>query len=116
MYSSVKFFVANVTEGFPAPGSSVVRASRFVPDPQPDRINKTASAVARRRIAVILTGSLDGSHLGAPFGHRTQRRRERLVVRRIDRELDVDGENLEVLAVGSHAAELLEQPQHRLVG
>src|SRR5947199_4583174 len=107
MYSSVKFFVANVTDGFPLPGSSVVRASRFEPDPQPDSINKTASAVARRRIAVILTGSLDGSHLGASFGHRTERRGERRVVRCVHRKLDVDRQNLEVLAVRSHAAELL---------
>src|SRR3954465_11826491 len=115
MYSSVKFFVASVTAGLPLPGSVAVLPEPPL-EPQPaSSITKTASRIARNLIALILTGSLDGSHRGRPVGDRAERRAHRLP-NRIDRQLHVDREHLEVLAVRAHAAELLEQPQHRLVG
>src|SRR3954451_12856314 len=115
MYSSVKFFVASVTGGLPWAGRVAVVREPPPPEPQPESsITKTASAIARNLIALILTGSLDGSHGGRPVGHRSERRAHRLSGL-FDRQLHVDREHLEVLPVRAHAAELLEQPQHRLV-
>src|SRR4051812_33920080 len=115
MYSSVKFLVASVTGGLPSPGRVAVVRVAPPPEPQPaSSIAKTASAIARNLIGVILTVSLDGSHRGRPVGHRPERGAHRLTGL-FDRQFDLDREHLEVLPVRAHAAELLEQPQHRLV-
>src|SRR4051812_48972782 len=115
MYSSVKFFVASVMAGLPLPGSVAVLPEPPL-EPQPaSRITKTASTVARNLMALILTGSLDGSHRGRPVGDRVERRGHRLPGL-LDRQLHVDRQHLEVLAMRAHATELVEQPQHRLVG
>src|SRR4051812_8773044 len=114
MYSSVKFFVASVTGGLPLPGRVAVLPEPPL-EPQPASSNtKTASPIARNLIALILTGSLDGSHRGRSVGDRAECRAHRLPGL-LDRELHVDRQHLQVLAMRAHAAELLEQPQHRLV-
>src|SRR5436305_15046540 len=99
MNSSVKFLVANVTVGLPLPGREPVRAVGLPPEPQPaSSITKTASAVARSIIDLILTGSLDGGHRGRPVGNRTERRAHRLGGL-FHRQLHVDREHVDVLAV-----------------
>src|SRR4051794_11252998 len=115
MYSSVKFLVASVTAGLPLPGRVAVLPDPPLEPPPASSITKTASTGARHLLALILTGSLDGSHRGRPVGDRAERRAHRLPGL-FDRQLHVDREHLQVLAVRTHAAELLEQPQHRLVG
>src|SRR4051812_3574934 len=100
MYSSVKFFVAIVTAGLPFPGSVTVLPAPPPLDPHParpaSRIARTASAVARILMAVILTGRLDGGGLDrrGTLCHRPKRAGQRLAGVVVDRQLDVDGEHL----------------------
>src|SRR3954452_17692548 len=96
MYSSVKFLVARRIAGLPLPGSAAVAPEPPL-EPQPVRASmNAASAMAANFMLPILTGSLGRHHLGCAFGHRAQRRAERLGRLR-DRQLDVDHQHVEAL-------------------